>query len=77
MVLQHDNNNLVRKLDMTVHENQLSKHTIQMQEHDLMGLSKALEEKEKVCAVTSDKIEKYTADSLEYAHERDNLSNAL
>lgn len=58
MALQHDNNNLVRRLDMTVHENQLSKHTIQMQEHDLMGLNKALEEKEKVCEITKSKIDK-------------------
>jgi len=58
MALQHDNNNLVRRLDMTVHENQLSKHTIQMQEHDLMGLSKALEEKEKVCEITKSKMDK-------------------
>jgi site-specific recombinase XerD len=43
---------------MTVHENQLSKHTIQMQEHDLMGLNKALEEKEKVCEITKSKIDK-------------------
>lgn len=65
MSLQHDNNNLIRKLDATVHENQLSKHTISMQEHDLMGLSKALDEKEKVCVITNQKIEKYTADAME------------
>jgi len=65
MALQHDNNNLVRKLDMTVHENQLSKHTIQMQEHDLMGLTKAMEEKDKLCAITRSKIDKYSADALE------------
>jgi len=34
---------------MNVHENQLSNHSIQVQEHDLMGLTRAIKEKEKVC----------------------------
>jgi len=75
--LQHDNNNLVRRLDMNVHENQLSNHSIQVQEHDLMGLTRALKEKEKVCFMTKEKIEKYTSDSMQYAHERDIIGNDL
>jgi hypothetical protein len=75
--LQHDNNNLVRRLDMNVHENQLSNHSIQVQEHDLMGLTRALKEKENVCFMTKDKIEQYAAESAGYSHERDLISNNL
>jgi hypothetical protein len=62
---------------MTAHENQLSKHTINMQEHVMIGLHKALEEKEKVRGIINEKIHKYTFDNMEYVQEKEKLFNEL
>lgn len=58
MIFLHQNNNeLVRKLDITFHENQISKNIIKNQEHNLIGLKKALTENEKLCKITHNKID--------------------
>jgi len=69
--MQHDNNNLVRKLDMTMHENHLSKQAIQMQEHDLVGLTRALDEKNTACMINKQKIDQYQINAYECNQEKD------
>jgi hypothetical protein len=62
---------------MTVHENHLSKQAIQMQDHDIVGLTKAVDEKEKVNLINKQKIDEYQLKAYECSQEKDELENNL